>query len=822
MKRTLTTTLLVFLLGLSVPACSQPEQPGSEASSSEPTNVNDASSSEDASTVEEVAEPTRPPVVRWDMPKPPKLSGSLVSEFPWLQEASSWFSPGCGKDQPSEARKMGDYAVGNGYSFSLAGYACPIHTLHAMVGPTYQKDGGFFADTWMEFKVEQKPLPTQKAYILRARKTPILLTHEDMGKLVVQTVTWAPKATTTSLLQKHVILRIVQIQNVTKQAISSITLKLHSANDKLKNRQRTLLVLEPKASVAGESPELKLGSIEAGTSKRVILAFVMTVGETSLPEIQKELAATSPAKLLTQTHSSWQTWLGKATQLSTPDVRVNDLYTGMLVTTLVQRTWNGAVSPMSRYTNFWTRDIVGPTKLWLQAGLWDEAKELLQFYGKAASAKGVLANSYSLRLPEPPPSPPDWSKLPALKGRTAAEAPSYLSLMHSWYRRTTGDSSLLQSNYPMLLHSVLGQQIDANQQLPFSGDETFRVAMSMTLGLTLEHKYEECCASTNSSLLFVAAAEALAQESRLLGKESNATTLMQKASEVRKATESLYWKQGYYLPFLDRSTPKEYEPYPDISTKALWAGYHQPDDAQAIQHVREMVKRTGQPDGMWQLPTAEQYKNYLGFGLEKGIYTGMTPGYVLSNLTMTEHPSATALFNTLPRIVSSSGNIAEYQVYSDHSAFQFLYDKSGRQSGDTTARFRPWEGGILIAAMMQHLLGFESSPQQDRLTLAPRLPNHWPKVEWKNIRFRDASFNLVVTDQDSTRTFQLTTSAAKPINILLRIPLEEKELISVTVNGQKLPKDKVQVWQPFGWKQIQIPEQAFSKTQPLNIEVQYQ
>ncbi|TNE43217.1 MAG: hypothetical protein EP343_33970 [Deltaproteobacteria bacterium] len=817
MNRLACFAFFLFVLGVAFGSCSQPEQPEQESVNAEPVTQ------PDAATKEALVEPEKPSVLLWPSTKPPALAGDLFDEFPWLKETSTWFSPGCGDGQPSEARNMGDYAVGNGYSFSLTGYACPLHTLHAMTGPTYQKDGGFFADTWMELRNTTQRYKVEKGYLLRVRHTPILVTQEDMGQVSLQTVTWAPMGISgSSLLQQHVLLRMVEIRNQTKSALTSLKLSFPKAIDKLRSRQRSLVVLRPNVTVSGDTPEIVLGELAAGKSVRVVLAYVMTNGEESLSEVKQALGSADVGKLLVETRDHWRAWIRKAARLTTPDPRVNDLYTGMLVTTLVQRTYNGAISPMSRYTNFWTRDIVGPVRFWLAVGLWDEAKGLLEFYYKAASAKGVLANSYSLTLPDPQPKPPDWSKLPGLQGRTAAEAPSYLSLMHSWYRLFTGESRLSSAHYDMLLHSVLGQNIDAKGQLPFSGDETFRSAMSMTYGLPLEHKYEDCCVSANSSMLFVAAAEALRQESRLLGKDKDAEALKQKADVVRRATEAFFWKkEGYYLPFLDRTQPKEHPPYPDISTQALWVGYHQPEQTQALEHVRTMVEKVGKPDGMWQLPAADSYKNYLGLGLGEGVYTGMTPGYVLSNLSKVEHPTAADLFNALPRIVSSSGNVAEYQVYSDHSAFQFLYDQSGRQSGDTTARFRPWEGGILMEAMVHFLTGFAPTATGDSFVLVPRLPNHWPSMKWEGLRFQTSTFDLSMEEQDSVLTIKLSTSSTKPLAVQLQIPLGTKEAKSVQVNQVIFTYEKLVQWKPFGHTRLQFPTQSVSQTKPLEVSITY-
>ena len=62
---------------------------------------------------------------------------------------------------------------------------------------------------------------------------------------------------------------------------------------------------------------------------------------------------------------------------------------------------------------------------------------------------------------------------------------------------------------PLLRRALLDQDFSADHRLPFSGDETFRIALDAAFGLTLGHAHEEASWSANSLVLWLGAANAL-------------------------------------------------------------------------------------------------------------------------------------------------------------------------------------------------------------------------------------------------------------------------------------------------------------------------
>ena len=766
-----------------------------------------------------------PPPALWKAPASPPVQGGYFKANTWLQDLSTWSSPGCGKGQPNESRHMGDYAVGNGHSFALAGYGCPINALHSMIGPTYEKNKAFFPDTWLDLLVggDQTARRPVEGHIFRVRGSSILVTRERFDGLLLHTVTFGVSVSGPADPLRRTIMRLVLVRNTGNTAVSPVRVRVRQGRSYLERRSRAVVVLGAKAHDWSKDPVVDLGNLPPGAEKRAGLAYVLSNDDQGRDQTVKALDSVDLDELLLRTRDDWRKVLGGAARLLSPDRRVDDLYEGMLVTTLVQRAWAGGVSPMSHYTRIWTRDIAGPVRFWLRVGLFDEVRALLVYYHRAASDNGDLRNSYRLDLdPGKKVTEPDWAGLPPMGGTTAAEGPSYLPLVHDWYVRATGDLSLARTQFGMLKRAVVGQQVSKSGLLPFSGDETYRTAMGLSFGLSLTYEFKSCCDSANSSFLFVASANALAGLAKAVGRGEEIAGLQKRAAEVRKAAESAYRNaDGWYAAYRDRASRADPPgPYADVSTKPLWAGYSKPRDSGEVERIRALVKKLGQPDGLWLTPLHRKHIGAFGLDIRKGMYTGMSPGYVLYNLAAMDHPSAEKAFNTLARVVSSSGNVCEYQIYDDHSALQLIYDRTGKTVGDYTARFRPWEGGIDLDAVVYYLTGFVADAPADAVRLAPRLPNNWPSMAWTGLRVGARRLDLRVTDDGRRRKVLVTLRTGNPLTLHLSIPLRSSPPRAVKLGGKALAAADYEVWSPFGGSRVVLPRQTLRVGEALVVELE--
>ena len=770
-----------------------------------------------ASTACDDSEPTSE-VVLWESPAVEPLDASLFPE--WLGEVSTWIGEGCGEGQPIEPGRMGDFAVGNGRVFSLSGYNCPLNSLHTMIGPNYQKDETYFEDTYTQIRRDGERLSIVEGHLFRQRDAPILISRERTADLELYTLTYAPLTGESDDPIERAIIRELIVVNRTSAPISDLTLETHHMLTEANSRRRTLMALEPTGI---ENPRVIPFDLEPSGEYRAVLVFVMSIEGEGEEETIAALLDADLRSVREATRDEWRDFLDAAATLESPDPRVNDFYQGMLVSVRSQQAVLGGVSPMSEYTRIWTRDLAGPVRFYLRAGLFEHARATLDYYHTAAAEAGDIRNSFRLDVdPEAEPEEPDWASLEPFEGREAAEAPSYLPLMARWYALATGDHSLVDDWYPFFRRALDGQGLNEDDLLTFSADETFRTAMAIAHGLDLAYAFEEWCWSANSSILFVAASEALAAEAEAVGLEEEAEELRASAERVRLAAEETYWhSDGYYVPYIDQRSP-DLPPrlYEDVSTKPIWTGYLPVGDERALTNLGTVAERIGRDDGLLVSPIHPSHDNAFGLGIHEGVYTGMNPGYGLANLALTDHHLAEAAFNAIQLVVSSSGNIGEYQIYDDHSSLQIIYDPSGIL-GDYTARYRPWEGGILADALMLYLVGLEPDATEGAVRLAPHLPNHWPEMTWRRLRVGEVRFDLHVEDEGGQRTIVVEPRTAGSLSVALEVPLPPCDVAAVDFNGENLEDGDYELWSPFGRARIRLPSAEVSRESPLSVVVTY-
>ncbi len=753
----------------------------------------------------------------WPRPEFPALEGPIFDELAYLGDVSSWAAGGCGPGQPHDAGHMGDFGVGNGHVFALSGYACPLNTLHTMAGPDYQQEASFYPDTWFEVFADEKPLEIARGFVFRPRRTAVLISSEEAGDLRWHAVTFAPPGGGPT---QRALVRLVEIHNRAKQPSPSLSVVTHDGDASREGRLRRLTCLAP--APCPDPSRVAIGSLGAGEWKRLVFAYLTGRDEAECQETLLALQGTDPATLLGATRDAWERFFDGAPRLESPDVRVDDLFEGVLVTVRAQQTYLGGISPMSRYSLMWIRDTAGTVRLLARAGLFEDARALIDYYHRAAAARGDVNNAVDLDVPaEPPPPEPEWDALGPFSGRQAAEGPSYIPLMAHWYARAAGDAETPVRLYPMLRRCLLSQTLDEHDLLTFSGDETYRAAMSLTLGLPIEHDYPGCCRSANSSFLFVAAAEALAGYSRAAGRPDDEELLLGLAARVRQAADATYRRpDGTFAPFVDLGRPGYLPPcYEDVSTQPLWTGYHSPDDAAARENLDGCVRLLDNGNGFLQSPLHPDYQGYMGLDIRLGVHTGMTPGYYLYNLAAVDHPQLEAAFNALGTAASPSGNYSEYHIYDDHSVLQPIYDSSG-SLGDLTARYRHWEGAIDMDALLFALTGLDCDGGAPEASLAPRLVNDWPRMRWRNLRCGSARFELLVEELGGRRRITMSPSQGE-LSVRLAVPLPAASIRSVSRNGERLQESDYRILSWFGLSRVELLATVALAGQPVTVEVEY-
>ncbi len=569
-----------------------------------------------------------------------------------LGNVSSWRYAGTGTEGRAE---RGSFGIGDGTSFALLGLDEPPNTLTNAVGPGYQRGEGFYADMPLLLARDGVPLELVAAQVQRPRGTSLVRTRAE----------WEGGALldTTDLVHEGVIVR-----HVTVTGGEGLELLAGEGGT------RDGVALDP------------VGDIPIFTSEPV--SFTLAYGGDP-PEIAEALAASE---------ARTTALLSSAARLTTPDPAVNDLYEGMLLTHLIQTDTSGTVSPMSRYTSGWLRDAEGPIRLFLAAGLFDEAAAILTDTYRVSAGQAAIANSFPLDTPRSD-TPPDWSTVPFMDGRNPVEAPSYPVIHEAMYRRATGEAAIGDEAF---LRACVDRQEVNDGLLLFSGDETFRYTLALPLG----GMPEDVGWSANSAFLWIAAAESLGID----------------ATAVRTRTEEVFYVDGYWSPVAAYETLEPYPaPFEDVS---LGAARLLGDD-RGIDAVLDTLLRS---DGT--LLTGEA----VG-------YTGMVPGYLLA--AVKDRPEGEAAFNALASVATPSGHFEEIHT-ADNLPLQLTHDADG-YGADVTARYRPWEGGVVVAAMFDYLVGADVNAPDQRLQLSPHLPNGWPEMTVENLPLgRDGRYDLRV------------------------------------------------------------------------------
>ena len=764
-----------------------------------------------------------------------KPSGNFFEEEPWLLDLSSWASNVDKRIYTPDDAHLGDFAVGNGSSFAILGLAYPLNTLHNIIGPNYERDERFFGDTSLLLRYgdpsAEANFDEESAW--RVRKTPIIITRARDDRVELYTIDFAPKLSEDFSPLQRSIMRISLVRNRSDETLSNIELFTRSNNSVSAegdtvvetNGARRMIIAGINATVTATNKgiTIPIGDLAANEEKIANIAFVLSETSGQEAETFSAISSSSPYELLEKTRDYWIGWSSLPAQILVPDKKVMDLIDTMLISIRIQCADTGGVSPMSQYTRTWLRDTVGPVYFFLRMGLFEDVKKMLDYYYYASVISGDIKNSHAVNydISSPPPAP-DWSSLPKFTGRVAAESPSYLPLMFWRYYLNSGDEGIIGDRYDFLKRAVLAQNFNLDYLLSFSGDETYRTAMSAGFGLPLDYLYEENAFSANSSFLFVSAAEKMAEIARILKKNGDSSLFQGHAEKARESAEQYYWlPQGFFAPFIWMKDHSPFEkPYEDVNTQPLWTGYADPYDQHAIENILKTIEIIGRDDGTIQTPLNKIYKNFMGISASKGVYTGMVPGYFLYNLSQLNHPLAEKSFNSFENYASPSGNFPEYGVYDDRSALSLIYDPAGN-IGNYTARFRPWEGGIDLDALVYYLTGLEQDSPAGNVRLFPHLPNCWRWMECINLRIGEDRFDISIHDLGGLYELELSNKGNRMLTFDISLPFPPETALGLRVDNRMKRASDFVGRDPLGNGIIRLKGLALEQGKSITIKLSY-
>ncbi|HNC94538.1 MAG TPA: hypothetical protein PKW90_00365 [Myxococcota bacterium] len=619
----------------------------------------------------------------------------------WMEEVSPWgyAGPVLGREE------AGTFAVGNGRVFGLVGMDDPPNTITNLIGPTYQVEGGFFGDSAAVLMRGESALVVQGAQVQRPQSSVVVRSRLDYGSAMLETTDVAVPGGTAILRwltvwsgEEEALRLRVSLARGSEEAASSDGAAL------LQRRgNRELRISCDGGQSDGTQIDIDVPALPVGESWTTLCTYQLGSGA----------PVADPLAALDQSYAESRAWLAEGTQLQLADPKVQALVEGALLTMYTQTTPGGLVSPMNRYTKGWLRDSEGPVRLYLDLGRFSDAKAILDATYKASIYERAIANSWSLELPldrvEEPDDPETfWADADFMPNREPVEAPSYPVLLHMAYARATGEP-WDEARLAFLSACLERQERQPDGRMAFSGDETFRYPMAFALG----NLPEALGWSSNSSFLAQNAALALGNS--------------EIAAEAASTLERWYFQDGTYAPL---STFAEDQPWPspheDTSLQGFWSGTDDLTDLDALLAALEQEDGTLLSKNLGGEPV-------LG-------YTGMVPAYRLAAMTARHHATENDAFADLDLTATPSGHFEELHL-ADHRAMALTHSADGL-GADAPARYRPWETGDVVHAMLRYLIGATPDPAQGLLSLSPHLPPGWPSFRAEKLPFGDSSYDL--------------------------------------------------------------------------------
>jgi hypothetical protein len=738
----------------------------------------------DASGVSDASAPDAgalPETVYWKQPDAPVLGDSFYAAHPAVFGRMSRHVTHVKGDPRPDAGHRGSFGTGNGRVFAFVGLDYPLNTLHTLVGPTYEKKKERFFGDYRVFLRDAggDDLPGfDEEWAARSLLAPILVTRGIRGDFELDTIDFAPVSDDRAL--SACFLRILAARNRGSSPSPAVEIAVAAHNavsspeagvllEVAEVRSLTTRFAEEGAEVRKNRLVLPLGSLAASEERIRVLSHCASEADSPtayrLPSTAADVGA-----LLDAAAARYAQWESRLVQFDLPDPMVADFLDGMKMTLRVQTAETGASCPMSEYTRTWTRDNIGPMLAWLDLGAFEDAATMMDYIFGATVIEGDLQNSYDADLDlSALPAEPDWVSMPGMTGKTAAEGPSYNVITYGRHYRHTGDASRAGARFGFLWRCLFGQGFGDHKLLPYSGDETYRAAMNAAFGLPLEFPHHEKSFSVNSSLLWLGAAGEFQRLAKALGRDNDAELARIASVEVQVGMMDHFLLQdGCLSAFVDRETMEAWpEPYEDEALQVTWSGWKDGDDELARSSLGCLIDRLRREPGVLMSKLDPEYTDWFN-NAKKGVFTGMLPGYTLSALSEIGHPEAEAAFNFAGKSLDTSGNLPEYMIYDDLSGLTIIYDPAGGL-GDYTAKFRPWEGGIVFDAVFKYLTGFAPDAAAKTISLRPHLPNGWPDAAYGNLRVGDDRFDLRVT-RTGASTFEVTidSRAAEGYTISLR------------------------------------------------------
>ncbi len=701
----------------------------------------------------------------------------LTRMFPYLQwdRLDTWKTENL---QELPLSRRGAYPVGDGWTFAVLGLGRRANTLQGITGPDFDtgKDfspEGSFGENTLDLTVGGKApaLPVQR--IGMARGAPLVFTEDKEKKgiaLRVLTFAWSgpkyppglkgdeagkaaldPFRCAWSKAPHRTIYRIVEVFNGTEKPLEKVDL-VARFQGKGEIKGGSILFRHPLPGGKVQVMEVRFAErskpaadgLHRGFDKiapgkigqaALLLHFYYQGQKRPDPDDYLKEDCIGAAG---ECQGWWHLRLLPTTRFRTDDRKYMDLIQGWKIRAcLLQALPGGGVAASLNHRVFRVRDAAGAVLVFLRAGMWNEARRILDYERDCVRLTGKIQAQYPLTLAFPKGlSDPDWNRVTA----GDPEAPSWMLLEHYWYYRATNDLSFLRKRWPFLKR-LLDAQKPAKEDLlmPFSpADPLVRVLLEgffpgkrpFPNDLPAQDAARGRTAySMAASLLHLLSIHALADVASVIGNgaaskaekaawSKRKENLLERALKVGQLFESRFWlprpgvKQepgklvGRYIPAFSPVTLEPHiPPVAEINLLPLWVGYLFATGNRDTANVKETVAALKLPG------------TRVGSTPDLPYALGCTQGYLVACLATQEDKSLPDAVEGILRQATPAGEWVS------------LYDGKGNPVAagrEPIDHLSLWDCGVNMDALLFALTGvrYAAVPAFDPSTLRlnPRIP----------------------------------------------------------------------------------------------------
>ena len=701
----------------------------------------------------------------------------LTRMFPYLQwdRLDTWKVENLRGLPPS---RRGAFPVGDGWTFGVLGLGRRANTLQGITGPDFEtgKDfspEGSFGGNTLDLAAGGKTLELPLQRIGMVRGAPMVFT-EDKGKdgtaLRVLTFAWSgpkypqglkgdeagkaaldPFRCAWSKAPYRTIYRIVEVYNGTGKALENVDL-VARFQGRAEIKGGSILYRHPLPNGKVQVMEARFAErskpgadglhrgfdkIEPGKIGQAALLLHFYYQGQKRPDPDDYLKEDCVGAA-GECQGWWHLRLQHTTRFRTDNRKYMDLIENWKVRAcLLQALPGGGVAASLNHRVFRVRDAAGAVLIFLRAGMWNEARRVLDYARNCVRLTGKIEAQYPLTQVFPKGlSDPDWSKVTA----EDPEAPAWMLLEHYWYYRATNDLDFLRRRWPFLKRLLDAQEPARDDLLmPFSPANplirvlcgrffTSRAPFPNDLPAQDADRGRKAY-SMEASLLHLLSIHALSDVASVLGAgasdkaEKDAwgkkkENLLERALSVGQRFEQRFWlprpgvKQepgklvGRYIPAFSPVTMEPHiPPVAEINLLPLWVGYLFATGNRDTANVKETVKTLKLP-GSRVASTPD-----LPYAL------GCTQGYLVAGLATQEDRSLPGAVEGILRQATPAGE------------WTSLYDGTGhptRAGEEPIDHLSLWDCGVDMDALLFALTGirYAAVPAFDpsTLRLSPRIP----------------------------------------------------------------------------------------------------